>query len=1021
MSAILNRPLFRQGGGGAELPRAAEHEPMGLGGAWDRTKDIFGMGPELIGNLATGSDEWPVAQRLGLIPSEDVDSYHEIDEQARIEATLEGLLPSQKEFVTDLLARGMSLDYAIHQLRTKIIFERHRIENEESRAGLLPDPPPYVPPTEAEMLERVGPQARAMMEHEGYPADLAVPYVQRSIRDFGEERPYSVPETPSEGRLRQPSRFQGGGPVMPQQAMMAPPPQAMMAPPPQGAGLDALMAQAPQALGAGGGQTAAEMEKMGSQYVNEMMSAVDAAENPEDLINAIRGTDVPIGDRYTELAQIVGPDDAQSTPESVLVLVQPTLMMTEQGALDSGVGNLMQGMASDTEMATDTGIPTPMGEGIGNLMMAGAPPPDMMMAGAPPPDMMMARRGGPVQNFWGGGPVVQKFADGDEVSSFFSEYLKKKPERKSIAESYKEYIDPVQSILGRTQKEEEYSQALLLADIAERAFAFGAGVSPDTGKSITHLSTAAQLGAVSKTLPKALVASAGEEAAQTREIKKFALAAGISEREAAFKRSQALELEALKTDAALRAAELKRRLDREDKPANLVEMYVDGEHVATLDELDHKKLIQDFGKIPRSGIRFHTLSTAKDVEEARLLKASGMVDLFDNQGTHVDTLNLNSPGAFETLAAHREAGGTIRKIGTTPAPSVVRKISNVALLDEYAAGNPLDTPSMITFIANVQDYLTPRLQPDGSTALNEPAGPHLAAMAKRIVKVEPALISPETDENRTKRRAQILGLAFKTYNNIANTLAPYIENEKKRSLGLGQAFKPGELADIIDQPFEEGGEVQKFQDGNEVEKLYPPGQIRHAELATGKWSGVRRGIFNITAGIKELFALDDFKPFYMDTMKASKDMNTLAQMTKRFFQSSVAGREAAQQLLEMEQYDLARPSMWTSDEAALETLKNTRGILEAHKDSLNMVVNAPDFPVSGEDYKWRPETRDKAKMQMPILEDLLGAYDRAISGYKIQVRDIQMVTTPEEEVNIPSGEMYRKFDPDTGRIRPFVK
>jgi len=123
----------------------------------------------------------------------------------------------------------------------------------------------------------------------------------------------------------------------------------------------------------------------------------------------------------------------------------------------------------------------------------------------------------------------------------------------------------------------------------------------------------------------------------------------------------------------------------------------------------------------------------------------------------------------------------------------------------------------------------------------------------------------------------------------------------------------------------------------------------------------------------------------------------------------------------MEQYDLARPSMWTSDEAALETLKNTRGILEAHKDSLNMVVNAPDFPVSGEDYKWRPETRDKAKMQMPILEDLLGAYDRAISGYKIQVRDIQMVTTPEEEVNIPSGEMYRKFDPDTGRIRPFVK
>ena len=84
MSTVLNRPLFRQDGGGAELPRAVDAPPMGLGGAWDRTKDIFGMGPELIGNLATGSDEWPVAQRLGLIPSEDVESYSEIDEQARV-------------------------------------------------------------------------------------------------------------------------------------------------------------------------------------------------------------------------------------------------------------------------------------------------------------------------------------------------------------------------------------------------------------------------------------------------------------------------------------------------------------------------------------------------------------------------------------------------------------------------------------------------------------------------------------------------------------------------------------------------------------------------------------------------------------------------------------------------------------------------------------------------------------------------------------------------------------------------
>ena len=196
MSAILNRPLFRQGGGGAELPRVVDAPQLPWGEVGNRTLDATVRAPvEFYRNMFTGGDEQPATQRI-------LEGYPEIDEQARIEATLEGLLPSQKEFVTDLLARGMSLDYAIRQLREKIILEQHRGDV----AGLLPDPPPYVPPTEAEMLERVGPQARAMMEHEGYPADLAVPYVQRSIRAFDEERPYSVPETPSERLLKQPRR-----------------------------------------------------------------------------------------------------------------------------------------------------------------------------------------------------------------------------------------------------------------------------------------------------------------------------------------------------------------------------------------------------------------------------------------------------------------------------------------------------------------------------------------------------------------------------------------------------------------------------------------------------------------------------------------------------------------------------------------------------------------------------------------------------------------------------------------------
>jgi hypothetical protein len=54
--------------------------------------------------------------------------------------------------------------------------------------------------------EPVRTQARALIEHEGYSADVAVPSARRSIRAFAEERPYSVPETPSERLLRQPRR-----------------------------------------------------------------------------------------------------------------------------------------------------------------------------------------------------------------------------------------------------------------------------------------------------------------------------------------------------------------------------------------------------------------------------------------------------------------------------------------------------------------------------------------------------------------------------------------------------------------------------------------------------------------------------------------------------------------------------------------------------------------------------------------------------------------------------------------------
>ena len=158
---------------------------------------------------------------------------------------------------------------------------------------------------------------------------------------------------------------QAGGPMEPMPADMMPPASAPMpagmgaAPPPPDVGMAMEQAQA---------EGMAEGAAIGDQYMAETLMNIDGAENYESLINGLRGNEMPLQARYAELAEFVGPEDAQATPESVLALTQPGIMMTEQGAANSGIGQLMQGMVDDVAMTTDTG-PTPMGQGIGELML----------------------------------------------------------------------------------------------------------------------------------------------------------------------------------------------------------------------------------------------------------------------------------------------------------------------------------------------------------------------------------------------------------------------------------------------------------------------------------------------------------------------------------------------------------------------------------------------------------------------------------------------------------------------------
>ena len=112
--------------------------------------------------------------------------------------------------------------------------------------------------------------------------------------------------------------------------------------------------------------------------LNEASQSVGDLENAEDyetVINSIRGDEAPISARYEELASVVGEEDAAQTPESVLALTQPAIMM---GAVDQGIGGLAQEeMSQPVEGAMAQGI-----------MSTVAPPPPA----APPMDPAMYGR-----------------------------------------------------------------------------------------------------------------------------------------------------------------------------------------------------------------------------------------------------------------------------------------------------------------------------------------------------------------------------------------------------------------------------------------------------------------------------------------------------------------------------------------------------------------------------------------------------------------------------------------------------
>tara|TARA_R110000765_G_scaffold12017_1_gene37629 strand:+ start:414 stop:1253 length:840 start_codon:yes stop_codon:yes gene_type:complete len=223
----------------------------------------------------------------------------------------------------------------------------------------------------------------------------------------------------------------GGEPQM--AAMMAAqdPSAAMM--PPAGAMLGTAEAVSDEQAMSMGEQSmdVGALESALSQVANNL-EGLDDVQDFEQVMNSIRGDDATMGQRYSELADIVGPQDAQQTPESVLALVQPVMMLN---AVDQGIGGLAQEeMTAPVEGAMAEGImstvaPPPQPEMMAPPPQPAAPAPmDPAMMGGPPP--VNFNQGGLVRR--GDNQPVQMYAPGGVVTPLEKVYEGRKDIYQSI-------------------------------------------------------------------------------------------------------------------------------------------------------------------------------------------------------------------------------------------------------------------------------------------------------------------------------------------------------------------------------------------------------------------------------------------------------------------------------------------------------------------------------------------------------------------------------------------------------------
>ena len=160
--------------------------------------------------------------------------------------------------------------------------------------------------------------------------------------------------------------------MMPPPQQMMPPPQQMMPPPQQMMPPQQQMMPPQQQMMPPSPEDPTEVLFQEGQKIGQgIISQIDNSQDYEELMNALRGDEMPVESRREELSGLVGKQDSQDTPESVLTLVQPTMALIEA---QGGIDGLMRQVSGDVPVEGD------MAQGVGSMLMAGQPTEPVQMA-----------------------------------------------------------------------------------------------------------------------------------------------------------------------------------------------------------------------------------------------------------------------------------------------------------------------------------------------------------------------------------------------------------------------------------------------------------------------------------------------------------------------------------------------------------------------------------------------------------------------------------------------------------------